>query len=247
MVAEGIGSRDTPWTIGSVISTAGSVWVRYFLPFVAIAMVATVPSIVFSLVLGRTPSVQSLTTLGIAQFVVSFIVVIFVIVTLTYATVQALRGRRIAIGDSLLQGVRRLPVAVGAGLLAYLGLIVGLVLLVVPGLILFTMWSVSLSVTTVERTGVIASLSRSSSLTRGRRWRVFGTILVPIVLAIAVGAALFGIFGLVGLRSPTAIILGWILGGLERSFGVCVFATLYYFLRREKEGVDIDQIASVFD
>src|SRR5262249_54450230 len=159
---------------------------------------------------------------------------------LTYGTVQALRGRQVSIVDCLRQGLRRLPVALGVGLVAYVGILVGVILLIVPGIIVLCMWAVSLPIATVERTGVFGSLSRSSPLTRGRRWRVLGTILLPVVIIAAVSLAFFGIFGLEGMASPVVRILQWVIGGLEQAFNVCVFATLYYFLRREKEGVDIN-------
>src|SRR5262249_32668675 len=155
---------------------------RYFVTFVAIALIGSIPNLLFQIFVQRQAALGAITWGMVANMVVNLIVYVLVIVTLTYASVQALRGRQVSIGECLSQGVRRLPVAFGAGILAYLGILAGSVLLLVPGLILITMWSVALPATTVERTGVIASLSRSSALTRGRRWRVFGTILIPIVI-----------------------------------------------------------------
>jgi hypothetical protein len=123
-----------------------------------------------------------------------------------------------------------------------------MILLFVPGLILLTMWAIALPANTVERTGVLESLSRSRELTRGRRWRVFGTIIIPILISMATTWLLIGIFG--GLRvigSPTFQLVSWAVHAIEQAFSVCVFATLYYYLRREKEGVDIEQVAAVFD
>jgi hypothetical protein len=246
MVAESIGGRDTFWTIGSVLSTAASVWGRYLVPFVGTTLLASAPGLLFSLLVGSTATAL-LTTAGIVRMLVGLVVTILVIIALTYATVQALRGGKVSIVECLRQGIKRLPTAIGVGILAYIGIVVGSTLLIVPGLILLTMWAVSLPVVTVERTGVFAALSRSSELTRGHRWRVLGTILVPIVVLAAIGWALVTIFGLQGITSPLFFVVNWLVGSFAQAFNVCVFATLYYFLRREKEGVGIDQIASVFD
>jgi hypothetical protein len=248
MVAESIGSRETPWTIGSVIGTAGSIWARYFVTFVGTALISHIPNLLFQLLVRSSPAAVGVLTWGaVANMVINLIVYVLVIVTLTYGAVQALRGRQVTISECLRQGIRRLPVALGAGILAYIGIVVGTVLLIVPGLILLTMWAVALPAATVERTGVTASLSRSSALTRGRRWRVFGTILIPLLIIWGVGILVVTIFGVGGIGSPLPAIIGWLAGALAQAFNVCVFATLYYFLRREKEGVDIDQIAAVFD
>ena len=235
------------WSIGSAIEAAASVLVRHFVPFVATALIAALPSVLFGLLAG-VASRSLLTVAGIASMVINLAVLILVIQTLTYGTVQALRGSKVSIGDCLMQGLRSLPVGMGVGFLAYVGIVLGTILLIVPGFILFTMWSVALPAAIVERTGVLRALARSRDLTRGRRWRVFGAILVPVLISIVMSWILIGlIFGLGGLTSMTFQIVSWLVSSVEQAFSVCVFATLYYYLRREKEGVDIEQIAAVFD
>jgi MFS family permease len=72
-----------------------------------------------------------------------------------------------------------------AGVLAAIGIGIGLLLLVVPGLILLTIWSLVIPVIVLERTGVLESFGRSRELVRGHAWRVFAIIvLLGIVQAI---------------------------------------------------------------
>ena len=245
-VASAVG-RDWSWSIGSALEAAASVLLRQFVPFAITALIAGFPNVVYWYLIGRGTSLSVLTITGMVSVVVNTAAMIFVIQTLTYGTVQALRGRRVSIGDCLIQGGRRLPVGIVIGFLAYVGIVLGAVLLIIPGIILFTMWSVALPANTVERTGILASLSRSQELTRGRRWRVFGTILVPIVLSAVTSWILLGVFGFRAVGLQTFQIVSWLVHGVEQAFSVCVFATLYYYLRRDKEGVDIEQIAAVFD
>jgi len=245
-VASAVG-RDWSWSIGSALEAAASVLLRQFVPFAITALIAGFPNVVYWYLIGRGTSLSVLTITGMVSMVVNTAAMIFVIQTLTYGTVQALRGRRVSIGDCLIQGGRRLPVGIVIGFLAYVGIVLGAVLLIIPGIILFTMWSVALPANTVERTGILASLSRSQELTRGRRWRVFGTILVPILLSAVTSWILLGIFGFRAVGLQTFQIVSWLVHGVEQAFSVCVFATLYYYLRRDKEGVDIEQIAAVFD
>src|SRR6185312_1231511 len=245
-VASAVG-RGWSWSIGSALEAAASVLLRQFVPFAITALIAGFPNVVYWYLIGRGTSLSVLTITGMVSVVVNTAAMIFVIQTLTYGTVQALRGRRVSIGDCLIQGGRRLPVGIVIGFLAYVGIVLGAVLLIIPGIILFTMWSVALPANTVERTGILASLSRSQELTRGRRWRVFGTILVPILLSAVTSWILLGIFGFRAVGLQTFQIVSWLVHGVEQAFSVCVFATLYYYLRRDKEGVDIEQIAAVFD
>jgi hypothetical protein len=245
-VASAVG-RGWSWSVGSALETAASILLRHFVPFVITALIAGFPNLVYWYLIGRGTSLSILTITGLVSMVVNTAAMIFVIQTLTYGTVQGLRGRSVSIGDCLIQGGRRLPVGIVVGFLAYLGIVLGAVLLIVPGIILFTMWSVALPANTVESTGILASLSRSQELTRGRRWRVFGTVLVPILISAVTSWLLMGIFGFRALRLQTFQIVSWLVHGVEQAFSVCVFATLYSYLRRDKEGVDIEQVAAVFD
>ena len=74
-------------------------------------------------------------------------------------------------------------------LLTGIMVVAGLLLLVVPGLILITIWSVAIESVVVERTTVLGSLSRSRELVRGNGWRVF-LFLVVLALLLLMAATL---------------------------------------------------------
>ena len=69
-----------------------------------------------------------------------------------------------------------------------IGVAIGLVLIIIPGLILLTIWSVAIPVTVIERPGILAAFGRSRRLVKGNGWQVFGTILLVWLIAIVVGA-----------------------------------------------------------
>jgi Uncharacterised protein family (UPF0259) len=73
---------------------------------------------------------------------------------------------------------------IGAGLVTAIGIVFGLVLLVVPGLYLLTIWAVTAPVVVIERKGVFEALGRSRQLARGNGWAVFGTILTAVLIGI---------------------------------------------------------------
>ncbi|MBF6619933.1 MAG: hypothetical protein ITG02_06850, partial [Patulibacter sp.] len=69
------------------------------------------------------------------------------------------------------------------------GTVAGLFLLVVPGLLLATIWAVVLPVFVIERPALLASFGRSRELVRGHGWPVFGTLMLLLLVAL-VGAIL---------------------------------------------------------
>jgi hypothetical protein len=103
-------------------------------------------------------------------------------------------GRRDhSIGD-LLRSVE--PVfwpLVAVSILFGLGVGIGFVLLIVPGLFLLVIWSVVAPVTVLERPGVFAAFGSSRALVRGNGWNVFGVIvlvfLAVVVVSVATGIA----------------------------------------------------------
>src|SRR5262245_31490579 len=226
------------WGVGTTIERAASMLFGHFGAFAGTALIASLPSLIFAL------AVPASRIQGIVDLIVGQIVA----VTLIYGTLQALRGRQVTVGESLSQGFARLGTAIGVAILSGLGVAVGFILLIVPGLILAMMWAVAIPAAVVERTGVIDTLSRSVSLTRERRWRVFGAILVAGIITVLVNAVIVAIAYFVGgVDSTLFVIVIWAATAVSQAFTACVYATLYYFLRREKEGVEIDQIAAVFD
>ena len=62
------------------------------------------------------------------------------------------------------------------GILFEIGVGIGLVLLIIPGLILLTMWSVGAPAIVVERAGAFQAFGRSWHLVRGEAWSVFWTL-----------------------------------------------------------------------
>jgi hypothetical protein len=80
------------------------------------------------------------------------------------------------------------------GILFGIAVAVGLFLLIVPGLILITIWSVVAPAIVVENKGVIDAFGRSRELVRGNGWNVFVVIVLAflIVIAVSIVAALIG-------------------------------------------------------
>ncbi len=75
-----------------------------------------------------------------------------------------------------------------AGLVVGLLVVIGFILLVVPGLILLTIFAVVAPVIVIERAGVFEAMGRSRALVKGNGWNVFGVIIVAFLIAFVVSA-----------------------------------------------------------
>jgi hypothetical protein len=96
-------------------------------------------------------------------------------------------GRRDSSVGELVRSVQPVLVPLMAvSVLFAIGVGIGFVLLIVPGLILVTIWSVVAPVTVLERPGVLAAFGRSRELVRDHGWEVFGVILLVFVAVIVV-------------------------------------------------------------
>jgi hypothetical protein len=111
------------------------------------------------------------------------------------ATEDILDGRRDHTLGSLFASVTPvlLPL-IGAGILAGIGVAIGFILIIVPGLFLLTIWAVVAPSIVAERKGVFEAFGRSRELVKGHGWQVFGVIVVLFLLQLVVGGIIQAIF-----------------------------------------------------
>jgi hypothetical protein len=115
------------------------------------------------------------------------------------------------------------------GIVAGIGIVIGFVLIIVPGLFLLTIWFVAAPVVVLERPGVFAALRRSRELVRGNGWQVFGVILVLYVLVGVVSFIIEGIADSAG--SGIGIVVRVIIGVLTAPLLALAASVLYFELR----------------
>jgi hypothetical protein len=114
------------------------------------------------------------------------------------------------------------------GILAGIAIAIGFVLLIVPGLILITIWAVVVPVVVIERTGVFEAFGRSRELVKGHGWQVFGVLILLFIAAfiiqILIAAILGGIFD-----SVFGFALGILITSLLLSPLTALAASVIYF------------------
>jgi hypothetical protein len=138
-------------------------------------------------------------------------------------------GRRDSSPGQLLRAVTPvLGQLILVGIIAGVGIVIGFVLIIIPGLILITIWSVVAPVVVLENPGALAALRRSRELVRGNGWPVFGVILV---LYIVVGVVSFIIEAAAdSAGSGAGIVVRVIVGVLTAPLASLAAAVLYFEL-----------------
>lgn len=165
--------------------------------------------------------------------------------------IALLHFRREPVGplQGLVSSFRFALPAIGIGILTGLGVILGLILLVVPGLMLMTIWVVALPVELNERVGVIPAIEESGELTKGVRWQVFGLLIVTGVFFVALSALASGIGNIVPeeLSFIEDGIINPLIAGVSALFTGYGTASLFYELKWGGRDPTEEITAEVFD
>jgi uncharacterized protein UPF0259 len=173
--------------------------------------------------------------------------------SLTRAVVTANEGRRASFGESLGTGLQVILPLIGLSILFGLGVGIGFILLIVPGVIFLLMWAVAVPALVVERNGVFAAFRRSAELTKGARWKILGLFLVlaviywllSIVLGL-VGLKMYGATNAAGGLTVGNLLGSAILGVVFNVLWGTIQPSLYVELRQAKEGTSAESLAQVF-
>jgi hypothetical protein len=115
------------------------------------------------------------------------------------------------------------------GLLAAIGIAIGFALVIVPGLILITIWAVIAPAIVVEDAGVIGAFGRSRELVRGHGWPVFGSIVLAYLAVLVISYVSAGIGNAIA-GDAGHIILGTIGDVLAAPILAIVASTLFFDL-----------------
>lgn len=261
-----------PFEIGRVINRTFGAIGRNFVAFLLLAVIlGGLPNLLFTWaqlkVTGVTPSLAPQTlVLWFGGFLVVLLGSLILQAAIVHATIADLKGRRADVGETLGAGLRNCGPLLLLGILTWLGLMLGFLLLIVPGIILAVVWSVAIPVKVAENTGVLEAFSRSRDLTRGRRWPIFGLFLIYMVLVwivqalvmglgLAVAGALHGPLNASGdgatafldVFQRSTLITSPITVTLIAMVSASGLAALYYELRASREGVGAEALAAVFE
>jgi hypothetical protein len=171
---------------------------------------------------------------GILVSIVGLIVTVlagYLVQAALVKSVQDIRDGRadLSVSETVAAGTAVLLPVTGAALLAGIAIGIGLVLIIVPGLFLITIWAVIIPVIVIERTGALNSFGRSYQLVKGNGWHVFGTLvlawIIQFVVSLVLGVLLFALP--LFLRNAVSTL---VTGALVAPFTALIVTLIYYRL-----------------
>ncbi|HVT00547.1 MAG TPA: hypothetical protein VHE08_08535 [Solirubrobacterales bacterium] len=137
------------------------------------------------------------------------------------------------VGDLFSAAAPFIPPLIGFGILYGIGVTIGLILIIVPGLILLTFWSVGAPAIVVEGIGPIDAFGRSWRLVRGNAWPVFGVLVVIFIIVVVIQAVLAAIANPIGNGEVSTWIAAIISGTITAPIYALAVTVLYYELADE--------------
>ncbi|HEY1354690.1 MAG TPA: hypothetical protein VGF09_00095 [Solirubrobacterales bacterium] len=137
-------------------------------------------------------------------------------------------GRRDhSVGDLFSSASDAIAPLIGFGILFGIGVGIGFLLFIIPGLFLLTMWSVGAPAIVIEKEGPIGAFGRSWKLVWGDGWRVFGVLLVVFIIVLAASVILGAIAG--GIGGGVATLIAAIIAGVLTTPVYAIAVSVLFF------------------
>ena len=185
---------------------------------------------------------------GLILFVIYMVLASILQAALVRVTIEDLNGQQPTFGDALSRGIAVLLPIIGLSILMYLGIAIGFMLIIIPGIYLLVRWSAAIPALVQERRGILESMKRSAELTKGSRWRILGLIvivyIVLIVIQMVLGLLIIAVTGLAG--SIVGALLAALVSAVAAVLVSIAMAVAYVELRYVKEGTDVKELAEIF-
>lgn len=253
--------------IGRVVSRLFNALFANLATFLALAALLMIPMLLLTLYMTANLARVGMTAAGgiapgggwnffwliVIQFLVYLIAGYLLQAALVHGTISYLNDERSSFGQCLSSAMKSALPLIGIAILSGLGMTLGGMLLLVPGIIVALMWFVVVPVRMVENTGITESFGRSRALTKGYRGRIFLLFLMYMVLALAIVFAtrpLMGVSMIVpkpGELNVPYVVVGWAEQVFLAAVTAAGIASVYYELRLVKEGIGAQQMAAAFD
>ena len=168
-------------------------------------------------------------------------------------------GSKPSFQESFRRGRARFWTTLGSSILFLIGIMLGFLLLFIPGIILMLGWYLMGPVLAMEDKGPAESLGRSWEMSRGsKRWILLLFIILSVISAVI--GALFSIITVPFGNQMTAFFEGgsttfWVLYALATALSQIIavllsiagIASVYYEIRDVKEGAVQETLSAVFD
>ena len=238
------------FSIGRILGNSFSILNKNIISFGIMALILMIPNAYFLIL----PLTGGVITLGAFDNVFGIITVTLLVqiifsslltAMLVYGTFNSIRGQLVSFSQMLSKGLSIVFPVIGLSIVVFLIVGLGTILLIIPGIILFIMFYVAIPVKVIESAGISDCLTRSKSLTDGHKWGIFGLLVIVSIASAVLNMAATSSIAMMGSFIIPSVLL-YVLTAYITAFGAVMSAMVYYELRSEKEGIDIDQLSEVF-
>jgi hypothetical protein len=220
--------------LSGVLGEAWGYYRRFAAHFLLIAFVIYVGAAIVAALLGLAG--------GIGLFLgwIINLIAAFLVQAALVKAVQDVRDGRVDLnlGETVSAVLPYLLPVAAASILAGIGISIGFILIIVPGLVLLTFWSLIVPSIVIGGEGVFGSFGKSWRTVRGYAWHVFGTYVLVFLILIVFNIVL----GLVLLALPLVarnFISNVVSGTLVAPFLALVVTLIYYRLTAVHEARDL--------
>jgi hypothetical protein len=249
-----------PLGVGAIISESFSILFKHFITVMTLAVIPALIGLVasgllngWSYALGMPdPNFTGLPNWPAIVLDILIQMVVYGLATalLVQVAYDSKLGRQMSISKYISPAIgAALPIAV-LGLVAGILAGIGFMLLVIPGMWIYAVYSMIAPAVVIEGAGYRA-MGRSVELTRGYRWPIFGALLIMIICSALIGGGVGFVIGMLGSAVGGGLLVSLALMSIATAVGMglsgITISLIYARLREIKEGVSVDQIASVFD
>ena len=216
--------------LSGVLGEAWGYYRRFAAHFLIIAFVIYVGAAIVAALLGLAG--------GIGLFLgwIINLIAAFLVQAALVKAVQDVRDGRVdlSLGETVSAVLPYLFAVIVASILAGIGISIGFVLIIIPGLVLLTFWSLIVPSIVIGGEGIFGSFGKSWRTVRGYAWHVFGTYVLVFLILIVFNIVL----GLILLALPLVarnFISNVISGTLIAPFLALVVTLVYYRLTAAHE------------
>jgi hypothetical protein len=247
-----------PLSVGEIIDASFQVYRRHFGALATIVLVCNSVPLLLQIFVEASGGGRQHPGMMLGYYILYVVLSSIATAATVFVVSESYLGRSITAREALNRATPFVGRVIMASLLFGFLAVIGLVLLVVPGVIIVCGLVLTTPALVIEALpSATAALGRSWNLTRGFRLKVLGLLFLLAVIMVLPWLAITMLMGVIGAmaamggagRAPLLfVLLGITIGGLVQFFlyplSHAALTITYYDLRVRKEGFDLEVLAS---
>ncbi len=241
------------YSFGETIGKGFNLYFNNFIAFVLVSLLCQVPTILFYKFINSTSPPTDLSGLGsyLAQLMVA---VVFNIVVQGFLSAyiihlvskKFLESNPTGRDNNITSIFPYIFPVIGLSIVVGFAVLFSCLALIVPGIIVALGFSVATEVMVIEKRKIRESMDRSWNLTKGKKGSVFLIILVAMIITLSIDQSVLALLRLIHLDTELLTYLQYAISAITAPVQSCIMVVVYFNLRIEKEGFNIEHLAQQF-